>query len=79
MEVRKLERHLLAARTGDDPLGQSLAHAREDVGKPGGIIEAFRGQASSTQRCLYRAGHGPDTLFLVGEQVDVLGTTPADQ
>jgi len=41
VELGHLQHRLLAAGTGDDPLGQPLAHAREQIGHAGCVVLPF--------------------------------------
>ena len=50
------QRHLLPAGGGHDPLGQPLAHAGDDAGKPGRLVLPLGSEARTAQRGLHETG-----------------------
>jgi hypothetical protein len=71
--ISQLQRHLLPAGGGHDPLGRPLAHAGEDTGEPGRLVLPLGSGARTAQRGLHGTGGSLDAVLLVGEQAGVLG------
>jgi len=73
VEVGHLQHHLLAVSSGDDPFGEALAHAWEDVRQAGALVPSLGLVGRVAQRGIHGAGGGLHAVFLVREQVDILG------
>ena len=71
--ISQLQRHLLPAGGGNDPLGQPLARAGEDAGEPGRLVLPPGSGARTAQRGLHGTGSSLDAVLLAGEQAGVLG------
>jgi hypothetical protein len=58
-----LQRHLLPAAGGHDPLGQPLVHAGDDAGEPGRLVLPLGSESGSR----HGTGSSLDAVLLAGE------------
>jgi hypothetical protein len=57
----------------NDPLGEPGAHALEDVSEATSLVFTFSLEACRAESGLCRASRRFDPVFLIGENIDVVG------
>ena len=70
---RRVQHCLSAVRSLDDPLREPGAHALEDISEAISLVSTFSLEACRAESGLYRASRRFDPVFLIGENIDVVG------